>query len=60
MGSTDLYVLAAHDKASQIYEMLYNAGIYVRKFDYNKNWLRFGLPSTQAEFNHLTATLLGE
>jgi cobalamin biosynthetic protein CobC len=43
VGGTDLFVLVADGRASDIYSHLGRHHILVRKFDYAPEWLRFGL-----------------
>ncbi len=44
IGCTSLFTLVEADDANRWHERLAKQGILVRKFDYNKRWLRFGLP----------------
>lgn len=57
VGGTDLFRLAESDAASEIYEKLGRAGILTRPFDYNAQWLRFGLPGCDADWARLEAAL---
>ncbi len=43
-GYTSLFTLVETDNADYWHNKLAGQGILVRKFDYNKRWLRFGLP----------------
>ena len=45
IGYTSLFTLVESDDANSWYEHLAAQGILVRKFAYNKRWLRFGLPN---------------
>lgn len=45
IGHTPLFTLVETDDADSWYKKLAGQGILVRKFDYNKKWLRFGLPN---------------
>lgn len=57
VGHTDLFVLAAHDRAPGIARELAKARIWVRTFDHDASWLRFGLPGTDADFARLQKAL---
>jgi cobalamin biosynthesis protein CobC len=57
IGGTDLYCLGAHKQAGQIFHILGQAGILVRPFPHYPNWLRFGLPGSDTEFDRLTTSL---
>ena len=57
IGGTDLFRLAETKDASAIYQRLSRAGILVRAFDYNPDWLRFGLPPDEAALRRLSETL---
>jgi cobalamin biosynthetic protein CobC len=57
VGGTDLFVLAAHDEAARIARALAERHILVRAFDYEKRWLRFGLPGGGQEFILLESAL---
>ncbi len=49
-GGTALFALVADDRAEGIYTHLCRHHILVRKFDYARNWLRFGLaPDEEAD-----------
>ncbi|KAA1178796.1 threonine-phosphate decarboxylase [Rhizobium tropici] len=49
-GGTALFALVADDRAEGIYTHLCRRHILVRKFDYARNWLRFGLsPDEEAD-----------
>ncbi|TXI10756.1 MAG: threonine-phosphate decarboxylase [Rhizobium sp.] len=49
-GGTALFALVADDRAEGIYTHLCRHHILVRKFDYARNWLRFGLaPDDEAD-----------
>ncbi|AGB71495.1 MULTISPECIES: threonine-phosphate decarboxylase CobD [Rhizobium] len=47
-GGTALFALVADDRAEGIYTHLCRHHILVRKFDYARNWLRFGLAPDEA------------
>ena len=57
VGSTDLFVLAAHDSAGNVHEALARQGIWTRAFAERPDWLRFGLPSDDAGFTRLAKAL---
>ncbi|HET6222912.1 MAG TPA: aminotransferase class I/II-fold pyridoxal phosphate-dependent enzyme, partial [Dongiaceae bacterium] len=44
VGGTDLFRLAAHPEAGEIYSRLGRRGILVRDFRDHPAWLRFGIP----------------
>jgi cobalamin biosynthetic protein CobC len=56
-GHTDLFVLASHDRAPGIAAALGRARIWVRAFDKDAAWLRFGLPGDEAGFDRLEKAL---
>lgn len=47
VGGTHLFRLIEMQEAHNLWKYLANHGIWVRKFDYNPQWLRFGLPQEQ-------------
>lgn len=55
VGGTSLYRLARTPDAPAIHEKLGHAGIMVRMFDRNPEWLRFGLPGTGSDWRRLEA-----
>lgn len=57
LGGTDLFRLTSHDAAQSIYRSLGHAGILVRAFSGQPNWLRFGLPGDDAAFVRLERAL---
>lgn len=59
VGGTDLYRLVDSPNAQAVYETLGRAGISVRPFDYQPNWLRFGLPGTDEGWVRLRTALNG-
>jgi len=59
VGGTDLFRLGESSDASVLYEKLAHAGILVRPFDYQLNWLRFGLPGTERDWARLETALKG-
>lgn len=44
VGYTSLFTLARVDNSDSWHTKLAKNGVLVRKFSYNRNWLRFGLP----------------
>lgn len=60
IGGTDLFCLGAHEKASQVYHHLGEAGILVRPFPDYRKWLRFGLPGDEVGFKRLAMALDGQ
>ena len=57
LGGTDLFVLARHFQAPWIHKSLCEQHILVRKFSYQADWLRFGLPADDAGFERLETAL---
>ncbi|CAI3950122.1 threonine-phosphate decarboxylase CobD [Commensalibacter communis] len=47
VGGTHLFRLIEYPKAQTLWKYLASQGIWVRKFEYNAHWLRFGLPHKQ-------------
>jgi cobalamin biosynthetic protein CobC len=58
IGGTALYRLVRHPEATRLHEHLASIRIWVRRFDWAGDLLRFGLPSTPAERARLAAALL--
>lgn len=58
VGGTDLFRLGESAHALNLYEKLGHAGILVRPFDYQPNWLRFGLPGLEQDWQRLETVLL--
>jgi cobalamin biosynthetic protein CobC len=56
-GGTRLFALVADDRAEGIYTHLCRHHILVRKFDYARNWLRFGLAPDEAADQRLAGAL---
>ena len=56
-GGTALFALVADDRAEGIYTHLCRHHILVRKFDYARNWLRFGLAPDEAADERLAGVL---
>lgn len=57
IGGTLLFRLARHAEARTIHDRLGRAGILVRRFDENREWLRFGIPADKAAWQRLRAAL---
>jgi len=57
VGGTRLFRLATHDRARAIADKLGRAGILVRNFPAAPEWLRFGLPGCDAQWQRLASTL---
>jgi len=57
VGGTTLFRLAQSADARLLYERLGRAGILVRIFDAHPDWLRFGLPGTEASWQKLENAL---
>lgn len=57
IGGTDLFRLIESARAQALYEKLGRAGILVRPFAYNANWLRFGLPGREEDWQRLETVL---
>ena len=57
IGGTPLFTLAQNDDAPQVFDRLGRAGVFVRRFDEDPTWLRFGLPGAEAGWQRLEAAL---
>jgi cobalamin biosynthesis protein CobC len=57
VGGTPLFQLAAHDRAEEMFFRLLKAGVYVRRFNENRRWLRFGVPEGPQALKRLEAAL---
>ncbi|MGJ4891053.1 threonine-phosphate decarboxylase CobD [Bradyrhizobium sp. HKCCYLRH3099] len=57
IGGTPLFRLVAADDAPDIAERLARRGIHVRRFPAHPNWLRFGLPCDEAQWQRLEQAL---
>jgi len=57
VGGTPLFTLVRHPDAARIWERLGQAGILVRAFDFQPDWLRIGLPADEAGFERLARAL---
>jgi cobalamin biosynthetic protein CobC len=56
-GGAALFALVADERAEDIYTHLCRHHILVRKFDYARNWLRFGLAPDEAADQRLAGAL---
>ncbi|WP_411290468.1 threonine-phosphate decarboxylase [Sphingorhabdus sp.] len=57
VGKTPLFQLARHAAAPNLFIHLAQAGILVRPFAANPDWLRFGVPGADADFDRLSVAL---
>jgi cobalamin biosynthetic protein CobC len=57
VGGTALFRLVGSARAAELFQALAQAGILVRRFDYHPDWLRFGLPGPEAEWQRLADAL---
>jgi cobalamin biosynthetic protein CobC len=57
VGGTMLFRLVRHSNAQPLYERLAQAGILSRRFAAQPNWLRFGIPSSDANRMRLRTAL---
>ncbi len=57
IGRTPLFLLIGDEHAHALYEGLASYGILVRPFDYQPNWLRFGLPALESQWQRLENAL---
>ena len=57
VGGTRLFRLARHERARGIADKLGRAGILVRSFPTEPEWLRFGLPGSDGQWQRLTSAL---
>ena len=57
VGGTDLYRLVQCREAGTYFERLARAGILVRAFPDHPDWLRFGLPGNDCDFERLDTAL---
>lgn len=57
VGGTPLFTLVSHPEAARLWERLGQAGILVRAFDFQPDWLRIGLPGDEAGFERLARAL---
>ncbi|HUW74556.1 MAG TPA: threonine-phosphate decarboxylase CobD [Methyloceanibacter sp.] len=57
VGHTELFHLVRSPEAQQTFERLGRAGIFVRRFEEQSEWLRFGLPGEEDAWRRLEAAL---
>jgi cobalamin biosynthetic protein CobC len=57
VGGTPLFQLASHPAAPSLFNHLAQAGILVRPFAAQPDWLRFGIPGTNTDVDRLAAAL---
>lgn len=57
LGGTPLFRLASHPRALDVAVVLGRAGIYVRQFEHDPQWLRFGLPGPEGAWQRLDTAL---
>ncbi|CCG42950.1 threonine-phosphate decarboxylase CobD [Magnetospirillum molischianum] len=57
VGGTPLFTLVRHSEAARIWDELGQAGILVRAFEGQPDWLRIGLPADDTEFERLARAL---
>ena len=55
VGGTPLFQLARHPAASALFTHLAEVGILTRPFAGQSDWLRFGIPGSDADFDRLAA-----
>ena len=58
IGGTPLFRLAASGDAQTIFQRLGRAGILVRHFPQYPNWLRFGIPASEEDFERVRQALI--
>ena len=56
-GGTPLFRLLESDNAFELHQRLATEGIWTRTFDYAPNWLRLGIPGSEASFERLERAL---
>lgn len=57
VGGTPLFRLVRTPAAMALFEQLGRAGIFVRRFAEQPQWLRFGLPASEVEWQRLSAAI---
>jgi cobalamin biosynthetic protein CobC len=57
VGGTSLFRLVRTPLATKVFDQLGRAGIFVRRFSEQAQWLRFGLPAVETEWQRLSAAL---
>jgi cobalamin biosynthetic protein CobC len=56
-GGTPLFRLVSHPQASEIFEQLAQRGVLARRFPERPEWIRFGMPGNDADFERLSSAL---
>ena len=57
VGGTALFCLVEDRRAPNLYRALGDAGILVRRFERRPDWLRFGLPGAEEDWQRLSVAL---
>jgi cobalamin biosynthetic protein CobC len=57
IGGTSLFSLVRSADAQSVFDRLGRAGIFVRRFEQEPEWLRFGLPGKEADWKRLAGAL---
>jgi cobalamin biosynthetic protein CobC len=57
IGGTSLFRLVRAGEAARLFQRLGEAGILVRRFAEHPNWLRFGLPGAESDWQRLERAL---
>lgn len=57
LGGTVLFRLVRHRSAAGLFHHLGRAGILVRRFDFDQEWLRFGIPGDESHWMRLESAL---
>ena len=57
IGGTSLFRLIMSNQANTIFQGLAQSGIMVRQFKYNPEWLRFGLPGNEEDWQRFEEAL---
>ena len=57
VGATDLFVTTSQPSSALLAKSLAQRNILVRTFDYNPDWIRFGLPAEHTDFARLEKVL---
>jgi cobalamin biosynthetic protein CobC len=58
IGGTSLFRLVQTPAANALFQHLGHAGLWVRAFPDNPDWLRFGLPANERAWRRLKAALV--
>jgi cobalamin biosynthetic protein CobC len=57
VGGTTLFRLIEHSRSGDLYDLLSQSGILARPCPANPDWLRFGMPGYDADFERLLSAL---